>query len=347
MRFDSLLGLLLCTFVSSGCDPDPNVDFFQDVSRDPSFPGNPGDPAAFQDILAYTPNPDCAPNVLRKLDRKTEVRIFRGRGITNDDAVRFAGGLTRYYDYYGVSMFTRHDPIDVPLDHAIALNEAAIMDWMRNVAGVDPNCMLSSYPSLSCERAFGAGMFYNVKQFLNTYAEPAQDVINIVLLKRVAALDPSPDAADLNWGIAGLGLSQELLNSAGGSELGTSLEDVLDESDFSPTVFIAVNLTDFVLREPDIVIAHEFGHAYGLEHLDPDTFGSNLMNPSAVRCDLPLNASQLNAIEEQTARYGNRLSGDDTNPLHMLSFTHRATEVIDILRSRVARLAAATRGGMP
>jgi hypothetical protein len=193
-----------------------------------------------------------------------------------------------YYDYYGVTVFTRHDVIQVPLDHALVLNSPAIADWMRKNTSEDPNCVSGT----ACEQAMGAAMFYNVKEFFHAYSEPPQNVINVVLLRRVVALEADQSEAEEAWGVAGLGLSQELLNSVSGSDLGTtSLADVLDETNFSPTIFIGVNLVDFVLPTPDMVIAHEFGHAYGLEHLEPQTYGANLMNPSAAACNLPLNSS--------------------------------------------------------
>ena len=321
-----------------GCTSDQPVDFFEPVVQDPSFPGTPGDPATYQNLLAYTPNPGCEPNVPRKLARRTELRIFRGNDITMDDVGRFVGGLKRYYDYYGVTMFTRYDVISVPIDHAIVLNEQAIMDWMRTNTSVDPSCASSSYTTAACDQAMGAAMFYNVKQFLHAYAEPEQNVINVVLIKRIAALDPSPDMADMTWGIAGLGLSQTLVSSDIGA-----LADILDESNYSPTVFVAVNLTDFVLREPDIVIAHEVGHAYGLEHLEPASYGANLMNPTATVCDLPLNSTQLSTIEQATARYGNVLDPSKYDGPGFLSFIDRAPEIINIVRARIARLAQVVR----
>jgi hypothetical protein len=343
VRFSSLVGLLLAGLVAAACESGPNVDFFQEVTPAASFPGTPGDPAAYQHLFAYTPDPACAPEVPRTLDRRTEVRIFYGNGIDDHTIARYVGGLKRYYDYYGVTMFTRYDPIAVPMDHAVVFNEAAIIRHMREVDHVDPSCLDSSYPTTACEQAMGGAVFYNVKQFLRAYAEPDRTVINIVLLKRVGSLDPSPDAAELNWGIAGLGLSEELVNSQSGSDVGVSLADLLGETGFAPSVFIAVNLTDFVLREPDIVIAHEFGHAYTLEHLDPTSYGLNLMNPTATVCDLSLNASQLATIEQQTARYGNLLAGKSYDGVELLSFTHRAPELLDIVRARVAQAAKGAR----
>lgn len=338
MRPIILAAVLIGGLATSACGSDQQVDFFEPVVPDLSFPGAPGDSSAYQNLFSYTPNPKCAPVVPRVLARRTELRIFRGNGIPMDEVSRFVGGLKRYYDYYGVTMFTRYDVISVPLDHAIVLNEQAITDWMRTNTSVDPTCAASAYPTTACDQAMGAAMFYNVKEFFHAYSEPEQNVINVVLLKRIAALDPSPDASETAWGVAGLGLSQALVNSTSGSDLGsTSLADILNETSFSPTVFIGVNLTDFVLPEPDIVIAHEVGHAYGLEHLDPRTYGANLMNPSAAECDLPLNLTQLTTIEQATAQYGNVLDASKYEGPEFLSFVNRAPEIMDIMRARIAQ----------
>lgn len=340
VRFFTRVHLAALVALGSACQSE-TVDYFQKVTPVASFPGTPGDPAAYEPLLAYTPDPNCVPAVLRKLDRRTEIRIFVGNGVADAEVQHYAGGLRRYFDFYGVSMFTRYAPIPVPIDHAIVLNEKAIADAMRD-AGTDPSCLTVS-PTLACERAYGAGMFFNVKQFLHAYAEPDRGVFNLVLLKRVASLGPGsdPETELLNWGIAGLGLSEELLNSAAGSDLGTSLADVLDETNFAPTVFLAVNLTDFLLPAPDIVVAHEFGHAYGLEHLEPADYGANLMNPTANECDLALNASQLTTIEQRTAAFGNLLGVGKYHGAELLSFTDRAQEILDLMRGRVAAAASA------
>jgi len=335
LRF--LLPLLGC-WAAAGCTPDDNVTFFQDISRDPGYPGTAGDPASYEHLFTYTPDPNCTPAVPRVLDSSTEVRVFRGNGISMDDVVHFVGGLRRYYDHYGVLVFARHEVISVPLDHALVFNEGAISDKMREL-GVNPSCANSSYPSTACEKAMGAALFHNVKGFLKLYAEPKQDLVNIVLVKRIAALDPSPELAD-SWGIAGLGFSESLVNSRGVSDLGASLATILDETDYSPTIFVGVNLVRFILRHPDIIIAHEFGHAYGLAHVDNER---NLMNPEVVNCRQSLDPSQLSVIEKETVRSGNALLAGIYSPREFLSFTHRAPEVMGILRSRIAQ--HARRGG--
>jgi hypothetical protein len=347
VRFNLPASLLACGLGLSACDSSPHVDFFQTVTPAASFPGTAGDPATYDRLYAYTPNPKCAPAVPRTLGRRTEVRLFYGNGVDPDEIARYAGGLQRYYDYYGVKMFTRYDPIAVPIDHAIVLNDTAVANWMRDVAGVDPVCVSSYDPELACQQAYGAALFYNVKQFLRAYAEPDRTVVNLVLLKRVASLDPSPENDLLNWGIAGLGLSEELINSGGTSDVGT-LADIIDESGFSPTVFMATNFTDFLLKEPDIVVAHEFGHAYGLAHVEQGYTGyyTNLMQPSAEDCDLSLDSSQLATIERNTARYGDLLlpgPGRATGP-ELVSFIHRAPEILATMRARVAARALAMRG---
>ena len=338
----------MCGLGFSACDSGPHVDFFQTVTPASSFPGTAGDPTAYAGLYAYTPNPKCVPDVPQKLDRKTEVRLFYGNGVDPNEIPRYTGGLQRYYDFYGVKMFTRYDPIAVPLDHAVVLNGDVIGKWMRDVAGVDPACMLSTYPTVACLQAEGAALFYNVKQFLRAYAEPDRTVVNLVLLKRVASLDP--DAADdpTNWMIAGLGLSQELINSGGASDTNLSLADALDETDFSPTVFIAVNLTDFILKEPDIVVAHEFGHAYGLSHVEKSYPGyyTNLMQPTASDCDLSLDSSQLATIEQNTARYGDVILDSRLQGPELVSFIDRAPEIMATVRARIAARALAL-GGAP
>ena len=84
------------------------------------------------------------------------------------------------------------------------------------------------------------------------------------------------------------------------------------------------------------MVAHEFGHAYGLEHLKVEYYGENLMNENAAACDLSLNSSQLDTIEEQTARYGNVLDASAYRGPELLSFTDRAPEILRIMRARVA-----------
>lgn len=318
--------------VLASCGGARDVDFFQTVQPVSTFPGTPGDEAAYATYFAYTPITGCDPVVPRVLDARTEVRLFLGNGITDDDGLQYLRGLQRYYAHYGVSMYTRYEPIRVPMDHVMVMNEGAIIDWMRENTSVDPNSNPSEGTAAYREylNALGSAMYFNLKQFLRAYAEPFQNVINVVLVKRVAALDPSDSMALDSWGVAGLGLSDEVLTNYGAD--GDQMRMLINETNFSPTIFISVNLLNYMMKYPDIVVAHEFGHCYGLIHTSVE---SNLMYGTALSCDESLNASQLTTIEQNTARYGNVIDLSVYKPLEFLSWNHRAPEMTRILMNRL------------
>ena len=66
--------------VFPACDPDEHVDFFQTVTPAPSFPGTTGDPAAYQNLFAYTPDPKCAPEILEIVRARVAARAVAGGG---------------------------------------------------------------------------------------------------------------------------------------------------------------------------------------------------------------------------------------------------------------------------
>ena len=82
-----LWSLTFGALLFSACEPDQHVDYFQPVTADPSFPGTPGAAAQYQSYFAYTPNPHCVPLVPRRLDRRTEIRLFVGNGIAPSEIV--------------------------------------------------------------------------------------------------------------------------------------------------------------------------------------------------------------------------------------------------------------------
>jgi hypothetical protein len=325
------MGLAGLAWLGGGCGGPP-VEFFQPITPAPGFTEAPGDPATFEELLRFDPDPACQPTVPRTLNARTEIRLFTGDGIPRESAQRFASGLARYFSHYQLSFFIRHDLLPVPLDHAIVLNTHAIEDWIRANTALGTAELSGSDASPALLEALGAAMFYNVKQFLHAYAYPKQNVLNVVLLKRIAALDPTPDEAPMAWGVAGLGLSDEVLNSLEGSDLGgDSLSTMLGEHDFTPTIFIGVLLSDFVLPAPDLVIAHEAGHAFGLEHTSSE---KTLMTQGLKDCSASLNNTQLGTIDQNPlaaaalAPLGHLPPARPT--LEELSFQHQAGRVLAV-----------------
>lgn len=282
-----------------GCgDDEPSL--FQDVTADPSFPGVPGDEAEFAGLFAYTPLSGCTPAVSRRLEARTELRVFRGRGVSDADVRWFLGGLQRYFDHYGVRMFTRHRAIDVPLTHALTFDVDAIEAWVRRNTDVDP----SREPRTPAEeerllQAVGQAILYNTRAFVRAYGQPRRDVVNVLLLPDMVGGRVDPQLGPLAQALVGLGLSPELLAAVASDDPARLFYQWLGTGEFTPVAIVGVGRVRRVLREPDIVIAHEVGHAYGLVHRDET---DNLMNQGTLDCRLSLNAAQLDRVEQATRR---------------------------------------------
>lgn len=285
------------TLVLFGCAAESEVrSAFQPLDRDAAFPGAPGEPADHADLFRFDPLPGCAVSNATDLGVRTELRIFSGDSVSDADVHAFLGGLQRYYQQYGVTMFTRHDVIRLPLAQAMILDMAALRTRVQEETGIDLDHSTSGLSQARIEQAtasLGRSVLYDVRELLRVYGEPRRSVINVVLLDEMVSADVPSELASLQ-GLAGFGLSPELLAKAGPDDPERALYDWLDApAQFTPTAIVGVAPVKKVLREPDIVIAHEVGHAYGLVHVaDPD----DLMNTESAQCSLELDADQLATI---------------------------------------------------
>lgn len=317
----SLLVLLLAACGGGLEDP------YQELPADPSFPGTPGEASQYESLFRYDDLAECIPSNAMNLGLGTELRVFRGEGVSDDQLHRHLAGLARYYGHYGVTMFTRYEVIDVPLSYALVLDSDAINARVKEKTGLSPNDSVPPGRMDELLDAVGDAVFYNIRQLIATYGSPANNYIDVVILKGITGGKIDPEFEDLK-GIAGLGLSPYLLASVSDRDASASLYKLLGlMGDFTPIAIIGADLVDQYLKYPDIVLSHEVGHAYGLVHT---VDAGNLMTQGLAECFVALDAQQLDRVEEATAgvSYAVRPGPEQ------LSLEGRASDVVATLARR-------------
>jgi hypothetical protein len=315
---------LLSVGCSDGDDDDPPL--FQDLTRDPQFPGQPADEGQFASLFAYPPL-NCGPSAPAQLNIRTELRVFRGRGVSDEQLRKFLGGLQRYYDHYGVRLFTRYAVINTPLTHAMVLDMRAVAQKLRE-QGIDLQNTSEVDPALLA--AVGRAILFNVREFIEVYGKPRVNSINVLLLREMAGGSPDdPELKALARGVAGLGFSQELLLRFRSDDPAAQLYDWISPGvDFTPLAIVGTRLTEEVLDSPDVVMAHEVGHAYGLLHT---LTSDNLMTQGKVACDLGLDSEQLERVRTSLLAQAHARSAES------LSLTTRTVELTAAVRAALRR----------
>src|SRR5262245_39572313 len=100
------VGFVFLSSLAAACGSDdkaPPHNPFITLEADSSFPGTPGDPAAHAGLFEFSPLPNCQVSNPTDLGITTELRIFRGTGVTDADLGAFISGLQRYYSQYGIT----------------------------------------------------------------------------------------------------------------------------------------------------------------------------------------------------------------------------------------------------
>jgi hypothetical protein len=166
-----------------------------------------------------------------------------------------------------------------------------------------------------------------VRELIRVYSEPRREFTNVVLLAEMVTRDLAPELAKFR-GLAGLGLSPELLAKVPATDPAAQLYDWLGVAgDFSPIAIVGVNPVETFLDEPDIVIAHELGHTYGLVHT---VDVGNLLHQGETDCWLALSTSQLDEIRLATGPIAHAQGG-----VEAMSLTSRAGEFVGAVRDMV------------
>lgn len=292
------LGLFVC-LLSCG-----DEELFARVTPDPRFPGEPGAAADFEHLLQFEPQPNCRPRSATALDLHFELRVFRSPEISMAEVQQFLGGLQRFYDSFGVKFSIRHEVLEVPFRNVMNLREEEI-EARRESLGL-PDTREDTLKIV----------FHNLIEFMRAYAEPARDEYNLVVVEH-AARGSLVISDGQQSTIVGLGLGPRLFAKGNQvTDLEALLMDVGLPERFTPTAFVAASVLR-TARSPDLLVAHEFGHAVGMPHV---TTTGNLMFPSLPRdeCQAELNGPQMQDLNIATGSGG--LSDGELEVVHSPEF---------------------------
>lgn len=219
-------------------------------------------------------NPACAgfTPTREKIGGRKEVAFFQGPGIADGDLVMEGRFLQGFYATYDLRFFTQGAAEGAGLEFALAGTQAEIDDAVRK-AGVPAGAQPTPDQQKEVDRLVGDVLFGPLRDFVNGQSKPVKDRVDVVVLEHMA----SPDVANQFGGavLGGLGLSPLLFRKIAADDPSKNLFTLLAlPDDFTPTLFVGHTDIVSLAKNPQGIVAHEMGHAMGLQHTKE---GGNLM----------------------------------------------------------------------
>lgn len=233
----------------------------------------------------------------RKVSQRKELTLFLGDGDIVDVDVRTEGRfLQRFFEPYELTLFTRAAAVPSGLGNALSGTNASLNAAAR-AAGAVPGRTPTPSEQAAIDAAVADAIFAPLRRFIASQSSPPRSAISVVVLEQIA----SPDVAkQLGNGsvLVGLGLSPQLFRDIAEGDSSKDLFTLMGlPADFTPTLLVGHRDIVRLAKTPDVVVAHELGHAMGLQHTFVE--GDLMTQGSGSRSCLPgLTDEEVDALRD-------------------------------------------------